>query len=185
MSSAIVRLESFAPPRSSGRQPELTDSVLQEAYMRGLKEGAETENASALNIALEEFRLLATHLRQAGTERNNEIDALLAKALAPMLDAVMEHVAPLGMSQRLSQFISSELLRIGKASSAPEAIVKCPPDLLGELTQLVANTEVSNVRIEAGPHDTSAVEIIVEESLLSFDPDQFIADLHDLIKDIS
>ena len=185
MNAAIVRLECFGQSPSAARQQELTESSLQEAYMRGLKEGTEAANTSALNAALEGLRALSAHLQQAGAERDHGIDALISQGLSLMLDALMEHVAPLGMKQRLSQFVSTELLRIGRVSSAPQAMIKCPSHLLGEMTRLVTATGTSNIKIEETPPGVSGIDIIVEESVLTFDPQQFTADLRDLIKDIS
>lgn len=181
MSAAIVRLERFGQSLGPGRQQESNDVALQEAYLRGLTEGALNANNAALKSATQEMHTLSLQLKDNEAKRNHDFSALLELVLCPMLDVLMEHVAPLGMKQRLSQFLASELVRVSQAASSPEAVIRCPTDIAEELTAMVATTGVSNVKIEHITHGEARVEILNDEGSIVFEPAKFVNELHDLI----
>lgn len=181
MSAAIVRLECFGQHLGSRRHQESNDAALQEAYLRGLKDGGANANNIALKSAIDEVRVLSSYLKDDEAKRLHDFSTLLELSLCPMLDALMEHVAPLGMKQRLSQFIAAELMRVAKSASSPEAVIMCPTDVVGELTEIISSTGVSNVRIEKIAQSEARVEILIEEGSVVFEPVKFVNDLLDLI----
>lgn len=185
MSVAAIRLECFGPSTHHPYKRELTEKSLQDAYQQGLADGLERANAEAKYSASQEFLRISEQLRLTEAQNRREFDDLLGQVLVPMLDIVLEHVAPLGMKQRMSQFLVSELLRIEGAGTAATATVRCPSYLLDELDELANTAGVTNIHLEQSPIDTSRVEIAVDQGTVTFDPDQFVSDLRQLIKDIS
>ncbi len=185
MSVAALRLECFGPSTHHTYKQELTEKSLQDAYQQGLADGLERANAEAKLSVSHEFLLLSEELRLTQAQSRQEFNDVLGQVLVPMLDVLLEHVAPLGMKQRMSQFVVSELLRIEGAGTVATATVRCPSYLLDELSELAATAGVTNIRLEQNQNDTSRVEIAVDQGTVTFDPDQFVSDLRRLIKDIS
>lgn len=184
MSAAAVRLECFGPSSLQPFKQELTAKAVEDAYQRGLCDGAERANADAINAARHEFRQLSEHLRSLESQHRQEFEKELGQVLVPMLDLLLDHVAPLGMRQRMSQFLTAELLRIEAAGTTEIATVKCPPHLFAELNDLVVTACVSNVRLEQHSNESSHVEVLIDQGAVTFNPDEFISDLQKIIKDI-
>lgn len=185
MNPAVIRLDCFGQSGPHQRIAEPNQKNQQDAYQRGLADGAETARATLNAMARQELQQLSAALREAESHRRLEFDELLSTVLRPMLEAVLDNVAPLGLKDRFMQLIASELSRAGAAVSGTSAIIRCAPQLVSDIKQLIETTEAPNIHIEADTSVGGRVDILVNQGTVTFDPDTFLSELRSLITTIS
>lgn len=183
MSLPVIKLESFAPASSMSRVAvAAARAALDEAYERGIADGriAQRDGETiALTAAMAELakQLAADELRR------NELRQEAVKALAPLLSAVLDAVAPLGTAARLERDLADELARLARQIPPTSCQIACSAEMRPLVERCAAAADLPAVGIVEQPLGQT-VRLSLQGGHVEFSQDQIVQSLRRLIAEI-
>lgn len=181
MRPAALRLDSFSA--ALGRSaPLLTPVDIEDAYQRGHEKGladGREHSLDALCQALQQCRQDLADSRQHETRLRHDILA----GLVPVLDAIVDQLAPRAQVDRLRDALVAEMRRMAEHAPEQQITLRCPADLHPELADCLDLVALP-ARIEDARPDQPLVELVAAQGSIVFDPAQIAAGLKSLIDEI-
>lgn len=182
MTAATLRLERFdlgslhspTPPHS----PEALNNAFEEGYRQG-QEDVHANQMAALTEALLECaeKLADDDLIRASARQD------VARALGPLLDAIIEKICPSTHQDQISAFLEGQLGQQATASDQSNCVVRCPPDIQLQAAQILKKYELTRIRLEPALGTASAAEVVFNGGSAIFDPDATISLIRQLADD--
>ncbi|SMG33144.1 hypothetical protein [Paracoccus sp. J56] len=181
MNPIALRLESFTspPPAAQAAITIAEEEAFQNGYEKGFAEGREL-SLDALTSALTTLHrdLLTAHKRESELRRD------LQTALTPVLQAIVDLLAPRSEQERLCHALTAEIGQIIKHTPGQIITIRCPEDLQPDLADCLERAGILDARIEAADTGQSIVELTAAQGQIIFDPASAIAGLKSIINDI-
>ena len=182
MSVAMFKLESFTSALAEqGARVTYDKESLDRAFADGIAEGmarAEREDARTLSIGLE-------RLARAITDDEGRRVVLRQEALtslAPVLDQILDCLAPASESRRLEAALTEELSRLSRKGQPLKASISCHPKMQGLVERCLADAGIRE--IELVPSDSDRISLALQGGRIEFAPDIMAAEIRELIAEI-
>lgn len=183
MNQPVIKLESFSPAANMARvAASAARAALDDAYARGLADGRADRQESetvALTAALRELsQQIADHDTQRAALRQEAVTAL-----SPILTAMLDAVAPLGMAQRLEQDLITELSRLAQQTPPMICHITCAPALRTLVERCASEAGLTGIEITEQPLEQS-VNVQIAGGHIEFSHDQIVQSVRRLIAEI-
>lgn len=180
---ALLQLERFDRVPLEAPPPVFDQSDLDAAFERGLAEGrheAEARQAGALCAALS---ALSGRLDAEREARRGE-GAAAVRALAPLIEALLDGIIPAVARARLQAALLEELLRLSAAGPPLGARIRCGPELAAFAAGCLAATGLSGIEIDPmGPEGVAEAELL--GGRVTWDVALIAADLRRLVNELT
>lgn len=182
MTLAMFKLESFSSALA-GHGAELTydREAVDRAHADGVAEGlAQKEDEQLRNLGAGLARLARALGDDA--ERRAALRAEAVGALSPILDAILDNLAPTAESKRLQEALTAELGRLAQMAAPLRARITCSERLRGLVTRCLAETGIEGIEIEQS--ETDRISLSLQGGRIEFSPDRLTKDIRALISEL-
>lgn len=182
MSIAMFKLESFtAAMADQGARVTYDKESLDRAFSDGFAQGqalAEREQMRNLSVGLER---LAQAVRDDEARRAGLRQEALA-SLAPVLDQILDCLAPIGESRRLEAALIDQLSRLSREGQPLRASISCSPRMRDMVERCLAATGLEEIVVTAAEGDR--ISLALTGGRIEFSPDRMAAEIRELIAEI-
>lgn len=179
---AVLRLERFDPAEAPAPAELHTAEELQDAYAQGVIAGREqafAEQIDRMRLALEGVSAEMAGLRAALADTGGD----RARALAPLVDALLDGVLPAVARARLESALLEAFVRLAETVTPLTLDVRCGPDLAAFVRACAGAVGIEGVRIaDDGPDGTVTAELL--GGVMAWDQAAVSAQLRALVQEI-
>lgn len=182
MTLAMFKLESFTAPQA-GQATEMVygQDAIDRAYAEGLASGLARKDD-------DELRNLGSGLERLGralgddAERRAALRNEAVAALAPILDAIVDSLAPADRSRQLEAALRDELSRLARMSSPLRARVACGQRLRELVEHCCAETGIEGVDLVDA--DSDRISLSLQGGRIDLSPEKIAQDIRALISEL-
>ncbi|MDP5308575.1 hypothetical protein [Paracoccus spongiarum] len=181
MTLAHFKLESFSAASAGMAEMIFGKAELDQAYADGLAEGLtrrEDEQLRNLGAGLER---LAQALADDEARRIALRDEA-ARALAPILDAILDSIAPAADSLRLQGALRDELTRLARLGTPLRARIACGPRLRGLVERCLEEAGLAGIELSEAEADKICLSL--QGGRIEISPAQIAQDIRALISEL-
>lgn len=183
MTLAIFRLESFGEARSRHFPEALFGrEAVDNAFAEGLAQGLARKDDDELRNLGAGLERLCRALGE-DDERRAALRHEAVNALAPILNAILDSVAPAGGSARLEAALRNELSRLAQLSSPLRVRIACGPRLRGLVERCCAELGLSG--LELTDFETDRISLILQGGRIEVSPEKITEDIRALISELN
>lgn len=179
---AVLRLESFDPAEPP--PPPLLHSAeeLQDAYLRGVMAGREQAFAEQIGPMRSALEGVAADITRLG-ESLAETGAARARALDPLIGALLDGILPAVARARLEAALLETFVRLAETVAPLTLTVRCGPDLAPFVQACAEAAGIESAQITAdGQPGTVTAELL--GGVMTWDEAAVGAQLRALVQDI-
>ncbi len=183
MTQAIFRLESFTAALAGRDAKQIFDrDALDRAHAEGLAAGLARSHDDQMRHLGAGLERLAVALAE-DAQRRAALRAEAVAALSPILDAILDNLAPAADSARLRDALTAELERLAQKAAPLRARIACSDRLKGLVQQCLADAGIEGIELE--PSDMDRISLSLEGGRIEFCPDRLGRDMRALISEIT
>ncbi len=182
MSVAMFKLESFSSALAGqAAQPGFDKLALERAYADGLAEGLARQ-------ADEQIRALTAGLDRICAALNDDQDRRIqlrqeaVAALAPVLEQILDCLAPAAPSRRLEEALHQQLLRLSQDARPLSMHIACGPALREMVERCLAGLGLHEVELVATADDR--ISLALDGGRIELSPERTAAEIRALISEI-
>lgn len=180
MTLALYKLESFSGAGKRA-EPMFGKDQIDQAFANGLSEGLARKDDEQLRHLAAGLERLSRALAEDDARRAALRDDAVA-ALAPILDAIIDNLAPAAESHRLEAALRGELARLAQLSTPLRARIACCHRLRGMVERCLAETGLD--AIELTEAETDRISLSLQGGRIEISPDQIAQDIRALISEL-
>lgn len=174
MSALPLRLDRFRDVAlDTSSQPPIAKQ-LTSAFDDGYAQGSEAARKSQLGNLAEALNELSEKLQDEDMTRS-AIQAEVLSTLAPLLELLMNELAPLGIRARLKQMLATEFQRMVDDGTPRQCTIRCDPQLAGEVRNILQQFPLKHVQIEPLASAGLRVELSLDGAGPVFNPAALIS----------
>lgn len=148
MSLAMFKLESFSRPETGLNTPEIrycrddVDQAYADGYATGRAEATEAQIQDLHRALAALSDVMAEDDARRHALRQEAVDALL-----PVLEQIIDLMAPVEISRRIEQSLADELRRLAQSAVPVRAEILCGQSLRGLVTESLKAHDLQRLRI--------------------------------------
>lgn len=182
MTLALFKLESFTSALAGhGADLCYDKGALERAFADGLAEGlARKDDEQMRNLGAGLDRLA----RAVGDDEQRRAalrDEAVA-ALSPILDAILDNLAPAAQSRRLETELTGELTRLAQMAAPLRARISCSERLRGLVERCLAESGIDGIELTETP--TDRISLSLHGGRIEFSTDRVAWDIRALISEL-
>lgn len=180
---ALLQLERFDRPPVEVPPAVFAQADLDAAFDRGLAEGQRRAKARQVGALCDALSGLARRL-QAEHEARAAAGMAEVRAIAPLIEALLDGILPAVARARLQAALLEELLKLAAAVPPATARIRCGPDLAAFSAACLARTGLAGIEIDpSGPEGTAEAELL--GGRVTWDMGQIAAELRRLVNELT
>ncbi|WP_235754959.1 hypothetical protein [Paracoccus salsus] len=178
----MFKLESFTSALARhGAQVTYYEGDLQQAYADGVAEGqARSEDEQMRNLKAGLTRLASALSDDA--QRRDALRQEAVAALSPIIDAIIEGLAPAAESQRLEEALRGELVRLAQMATPLRASIACSDRLQALVERCLAESGIKGIDLTIS--DSDKISLSLQGGRIEFAPDKTAQDIRALIAEL-
>lgn len=180
MSLAMFKLESFSTV-PTGQQPVFDQDAVDQAYANGLAEGLARqadEQMRALSAGLE--RICEALRDDQG--RRIQLRQEAVTALTPVLEQILDCLAPAAQSRRLEEALNQQLQRLAQDARPLSIRVACGSGLRDMVERCLASLGLSEFELVTDERDR--ISLSLEGGHIELSPERTAGEIRALIAEI-
>lgn len=183
MKTAALRLDCFTPRTPEAAASALADALgdaFRQGHELGLSEGR-SASLDAVSQALDDLR----HDLAASTETRLGHRREFLAEMAPVLEQIVDLLAPGARAGQLCAALEQELARLAGHSPERAVLIRCPADLRPQITACLARAGSPTARLEELLPGQDMVELTCDQSRTLIDPSRLTLALKAIIAEIT
>lgn len=182
MTLAMFKLESFRSAQgTASTEAALAKEAVEQAYATGLADGlARKEDELQRNLSAGLDRL--SRALRDDEARRAELRQEAVNALAPILGAIVDSMAPASASQRLEAALRDELARLAQMAIPLRARIDCGPELRSMAERCLIGAGLDG--IELTDSDDNRIILSLQGGRIEFSPEQIAQDIRALVSEL-
>lgn len=183
MMPATIKLESFALALAGKHDgTAYTRDDLDIAYADGLADGHAQRQDKELQSLHSGLERLAEAL-VLDDKRRAELREEAVLALAPILTAILDVLAPSASSRRMEEALLAELRRLASLAAPVRCRIACDPALRDMIERCLKAAGLDQIQLDNGENDL--IRLSLEGGRIEFSPDRVAQDIRSLIAEIT
>lgn len=183
MTLASFQLESFSAAKPGRQQvPTFLQADLDQAFSDGLAEGV----AKATDDQLRNLEAGLARLGKALTDdslRRAEMRKEAVSALAPILDAIIDNLAPAAESRRLEEALLGELVRLSETAQPLRARISCGARQTAMVRKCLGQLEIEN--IEVTETEDNRINLTLQGGRIEISAEQIAQEIRAIIHELN
>ena len=179
MSGSVIKLESFASTTPSAAI--FTVAALEEAYREGYADGRADDRGQDMKALVLQIKALTDGMTDDSTRRAALRDEAV-QTLSPILDQMIDALAPSTESARLERALTMELAQLAQRSTPLTCRIECGAADLPMVERCVAESGATGIQIDA--KGAAGIRVELQGGRIEFDPGRLAADIRALIAEI-
>lgn len=182
MSLAMFKLESFSTTLpGQATDPVYDRSAIDQAFADGVADGMSRKEDEQLRHLGAGLSRLAQALGDDAARRE-ELRAEAVASLAPILEAILDGLAPAAESPRLEKALCDELTRLAQSARPLTARIACNQRLRGLVDRCLAEAGIEGIEIADCTGDR--ISLSLQGGRIEFAPDRVTEDIRALISEL-
>lgn len=182
MTLALFKLESFSAAQAGpAAQALYGQEAIDHAFAEGVASGLarrEDDELRNLGAGLERLSRALGEDAERRTVLRNEAVA----ALAPILEAIVDSMAPADRSRQLESALQDELARLARLSSPLRARIACGPRLRGMIERCCAEAGIGEIDLTDTGSDR--ISLSLQGGRIELSPEKIAQDIRALISEL-
>ncbi|MDB6178743.1 hypothetical protein PAF17_14695 [Paracoccus sp. Z330] len=182
MTPASFQLESFASIRAGQKPvPSYLQADLDQAYIDGKAEGVATAVDEQLRNLDAGLTRLAEALKADDAYRRR-IRCEAVTTLAPILDAIIDNLAPPASSRRMEEALKHELERLSDSASPLRAAICCGPRQMDLVRRCIQEHALDG--IELAECEGDRINLALEGGRIEISGEQIAEEIRALVSEL-
>lgn len=178
----MFKLESFKPALAGqGAQPVFGKEAVDRAYADGLAEGLARQADEQMRTLVAGLDRMCRALDEDQARRVQMRQEAVA-ALAPVLEQILDCLAPTAQSRRLEEALNRELLRLSQQARPLSIRIACGPDLRGMVERCLAEHGLEGV--ELAEAEDGRIGLSLDGGRIELSPERTATEIRALISEI-
>lgn len=182
MTRAVIRLESFFADRQPDYRAEAEAAAANRAYQAGLAAGRAAQVSDDTASMIVAMRGLAAALADGEASRA-ALRRQAVQALAPVLTAILDALAPAAASARLERSLLAELERLAQAAPPLSCHITCAPEMRPLIEDCAATAGLTAITFDDAPADRP-IHLSLQGGHIEFSQEAVAQSIRALIREI-
>lgn len=182
MTLALFKLESFTPQHPGGIAEAIyAKSDLDEAYANGLADGLSRKEDDEMRNLAAGLKRLEHALAEDGARRIELRNEAVA-TLLPLLEAIVDGMAPAHDGRRLETALRDELARLAHLATPLRARIACGAQLRGVVERCLSEGGIDG--IELIETDGACISLSLQGGRIEISPEKIARDIRALLAEL-
>lgn len=182
MAATAIKLESFISAKAQAApEPLFTREELEQTRAEAFEEGKNQSRGDEVGQLCAGLERLAQSLDD-NLKLRNKIRCETTEAVAPLLSGVIETLAPLNASPRITEALTAELKRLAKDAQPINVRIACNAQLDELVKQCIAEAGLSGIELDETESDRISLSFSGGE--IEFSNEKIAQGIKELIEEI-
>lgn len=182
MMGAVLQLERFDRAAAEAPPAIFAQADLDAAFERGQAEGRQQARARQMSELRDTLAGLSRQLEAEHAARV-AMGAAGVRAIAPLVEALLDGIIPAVAKARLQAALLEELLKLASDIAPPVVRIRCGPDLAAFIEACLSAAGLTGIEVDrSGPEGVAEADLL--GSRITWDIMEIAASLRELVNEL-